>query len=526
MNTKNREPDNRAFSTTTLFFLVLLLCILTYEIRTIGISARGNFGWDEVAMWIQSLSDFRAPFMAPLPPLAAGAFVYLFNDSSFETFHSIHVLLSIPSIVFTYLAAREILSRKASIACATIVSLSPLGFYYAQEARPYALGQSVSALLLLATVRSLKRPSLATYVLLLGASTLCMLTHLMFLNVLIGVALGLCFWGFHSRTRKTSIPLNSLLLNLASISAGTLLGSLWIFVRPISESVSSGIYAKGFLHFVRSTLRALMTSDAYFASTTAIEMKDFLAVFVAGLALAGIANIFLNKDQSVGLCLFFALFISLFGLYFTLGEKAYWPWFRYLSHLLSWYALAVAAGIDLVSERRSLSSLSTSILPFAFICLLLAPGLSHCLERSLRVRNPIVKLAHAELKEIAPDIDAVLLPRATWGYGEESRRNMTFYYKFRDTKIPTFYINANTVNAIDLADSKWKLDTIPQIGAQLSSMLEPGRYALFPYGHVQEDGPHGKNKPKCSLLLDLGIARAATRMQHPKSEFIEICQVS
>jgi uncharacterized membrane protein len=90
---------------------------------------------------------------------------------------SLSAIVGLASTVFMFLAARELFSRRAAVIAAAITALNPDVFWYAQEARSYALYICLSAAAFYFFARAWKRPSRAAFAAWAIAGALAISTH-------------------------------------------------------------------------------------------------------------------------------------------------------------------------------------------------------------------------------------------------------------------------------------------------------------------------------------------------------------
>jgi len=90
---------------------------------------------------------------------------------------SLPALFGTATVPVAYLAGRELVSHRAGVIAAALVSVNPLLIWYSQEARPYALLVLLSALGLVFFARALREPTNRDLLAWGGVSALAMATH-------------------------------------------------------------------------------------------------------------------------------------------------------------------------------------------------------------------------------------------------------------------------------------------------------------------------------------------------------------
>lgn len=159
------------------------LTILAAALRFAGLDAKG-FWEDEAGTAILVGLDFgemvsRIPEQEATPPLyylLVWPWAQVFGDSEVGI-RSLSALLGAAAVPIGYLAARELVSRRAGIIVAALVAVNPLLVWYGQEARSYALLVLVSALALLFFARALHDPRPKWLALWSLSSALAIATH-------------------------------------------------------------------------------------------------------------------------------------------------------------------------------------------------------------------------------------------------------------------------------------------------------------------------------------------------------------
>jgi 4-amino-4-deoxy-L-arabinose transferase-like glycosyltransferase len=171
--------------------------------------------WDTVFMTQQSFGDM----LNRLGPVELSPPVYFvvtwlwtvpFGDSEFAL-RSVSALAGIALIPVLYLAARDLVDRRAGLIVAWLAAVNPLLVWYSQEARSYSLMLLFTAAGFLFFVRALKDPDRGRPQLYLwgAASALAMATH--YLSAVLIVPEAALLWLFSGIPRRpllgaTAIP--------------------------------------------------------------------------------------------------------------------------------------------------------------------------------------------------------------------------------------------------------------------------------------------------------------------------------
>jgi len=159
--------------------LLLGLAAAAALLRFVGLGDQAYWG-DEAhtAFFARLAPDEILPRMSeaegtpPLYYLGVWAWMQLVGNGE-ATLRAISALAGTATVPVAYLAATEFVSRRAALATAALVALSPALIWYSQEARAYALAVLLGALSLLTFGRALQEPTrgrLAAWALVSGAA--------------------------------------------------------------------------------------------------------------------------------------------------------------------------------------------------------------------------------------------------------------------------------------------------------------------------------------------------------------------
>jgi mannosyltransferase len=112
----------------------------------------------------------------PLYYTLAWAWAHLFGTGE-VALRSLSAIFGLATVPIVFLCAREILSRRAALAAAALAAVCPDLIWYSQEARSYPLFIMLTAAALYFSVRTLRRPSRASYAGWAACSALSLCTH-------------------------------------------------------------------------------------------------------------------------------------------------------------------------------------------------------------------------------------------------------------------------------------------------------------------------------------------------------------
>jgi 4-amino-4-deoxy-L-arabinose transferase-like glycosyltransferase len=189
------------------------LTLLAIVLRFVGLDAKG-FWQDEAATVLLTrldlggmLSELIKGEVEATPPLyflLAQGWSRVFGDGEVGI-RSLSVLVGAATVPVAYLAARELVSRRAGIVAAALVAVNPLLIWYSQEARAYALMVLLSSLALLFFARALHDPRPRWFGLWSLSSVLALATH----YVAVFLFLGQAAWLLATLGRRRSVLIAS-----------------------------------------------------------------------------------------------------------------------------------------------------------------------------------------------------------------------------------------------------------------------------------------------------------------------------
>lgn len=153
----------------------------------------------------------------PLYYVLAWLWTHVFGDGAVGV-RSFSALVGVATVPVAWAAARAA-SERAGLWAAALAAASPLSFYYAQEARAYALLILLAGLGFVAFMRALEAPSRRSLGLWAGVSVLALLTHYFAAFVIAGEALWLMRRHGLRLTALACTPIGVVGLALAPLAA-------------------------------------------------------------------------------------------------------------------------------------------------------------------------------------------------------------------------------------------------------------------------------------------------------------------
>jgi mannosyltransferase len=159
------------------------LTVIGALLRFSTLGAQGFWNDEAITGFIAHLELWELPTRIsqnegtpPLYYVAAWAWMKLFGSGEVGL-RSLSAVCGTATIPAAYMAAAEFVSRRAALASAALVSVSPLLVWYSQEARSYALLVLLGALSLVFFARSLREPTARRLIAWAAFSALALATH-------------------------------------------------------------------------------------------------------------------------------------------------------------------------------------------------------------------------------------------------------------------------------------------------------------------------------------------------------------
>lgn len=322
---------------------------LAAALRFTALDARG--WWRDEAVTVELL---RLPFGELLrtipesegtPPLyyvLAWGWTRVFGDSE-AGLRSLSALLGTLAVVVVYLAARELVSRRAGLVVAYLAAASPLLVWHAQDGRSYSLLVLLGALSFLFFVRLRKSAAPVDAVGFALASALALTTHY-FAAFLVVPEVAWLLAGTHTR-RVAALP-------VAAVAAvGTALVPLALAQRGNVDWISE---VPRWRRLVEVVQELLVGPQAPWERVTTVA--------AAVLAAAAVGLLLLRADRGErraavpaaavgGGAVALPLMLALFGLDYVLGRNL----------IVAWAPLAIVAAAGLASRRAGVAGLAVSV---------------------------------------------------------------------------------------------------------------------------------------------------------------------
>lgn len=254
------EPSRR-----TQLLIVSALTLLAATLHVIGQSHRPLWLDEAASYWTsqaRAVDLLRGVGTDGTPPL-----YFLILRMTLAVFGDREFVLRVPSILamtatvpLLYATVRRIATSRAALIAAALAALSPLGHYYAVEARNYALLQLETALILYSLVRLILAPNERRWWVLLAATeTLQLGTHIYAIFLLPMTIVTCLLAGERGRRlalagQATAASVVAMLLCLpwiglsvagAQAGVGDWIATLWRTTSPLSALIAS-IEAFGF----------------------------------------------------------------------------------------------------------------------------------------------------------------------------------------------------------------------------------------------------------------------------------------
>jgi mannosyltransferase len=178
-----RGRDRTGVALATLVALAAILRFATIDVQSLWLDESATVALLRHDLWDMLSTLPSAESSPPLYFVLAWAWAKLFGAGALGL-RSLSAVLGTLTVPVAYAAARPV-SRRAGLWAAAIAAASPLTFYYAQEARGYALLILLCGLSFVLFQRALDDPRPRTLALWTGVSVLALLTHYFALFLLV-----------------------------------------------------------------------------------------------------------------------------------------------------------------------------------------------------------------------------------------------------------------------------------------------------------------------------------------------------
>jgi uncharacterized membrane protein len=458
-------------STRTLLVLAGMF-LLGLVIRFYGLGNRGLW-YDEVYLWHGVLANSPSPHDGPLVQWLSFLFFALIRSATPFAHHILPAVLGAAAIPLSFLVSTQIGHRNAGFLTAGLLMLSPMAIYYSQEARPYGFFIFLTTLLYSSFLRAHTDHSPGRWLLYGFFTFLCCLTHLLTFQILVAFfffsVASMSVQLFSDQNRSLLIRRFFHFLITSLIGAG--IGTLWVFYRhnPIAIALE-GFYPKGLLSYLRTALVSLGPMINYAKSP--LGLADLLGGIYVVLFFVGLW--YFHKQKKYDLILFFllAICVPLLINYMTLGEKGFWPWVRYISHLIVPFLVVIACGIEYISRYLKYRTLKIILVAILFLCL--SPGIWKWHQNALKSRSSEMIQWTNQIVSMSSKLKGIII-YVKW-------RNMLIpskYFIYRKDMLPVYFLSNGKLSRIIGVPSLGNITTIPQSTNHKKVELESGLYALI-----------------------------------------------
>jgi hypothetical protein len=456
-------------------FLVLALTAAAAWLCFLDLHGRGLW-WDEVATWHDALSGHRNPQEAPLNDWVNRVVMTVMRRNDDFALHVTGACCGLLTVPAAFLLGLGCGGRLTGILASMLVCASPTVLGFAQEARPYPLLILLTTLLLAFAVRLARNGSsrdLAAFAVLVAAAASTHLVALPFIAALCVVLGTKRCWEVVRAGPARRVALARLVAFVLVSGVAIAAGASWVLFRPAFAPVMTGRYTLGLVPFVRYVLDHCVAVVA--APAHPLDRRDLtLAAYVAA-ALVGIVALARSGRGWALACVVLAPMATLTGLYFQLGDKSTWVWFKYGTPSVVPFLALVATGLGLHARRNAI--VATGI--FVLVC-------QSDVRASMRAwaQGTTVKKGEAFVdaaKRIAADrrfVGTIFAPEKSV-FGDESDRLIASYALARLDTLPSYFAPWRQ----PLVDVEWRTvlgpHQVPIRTERVARPLPPGRYAVF-----------------------------------------------
>ena len=247
---------------------------------------------------------------------------------------ALSALLGTVTIPIAYAAGRVLVSHRAGLYSAALVTCSPFLVWYSQEARAYALLVALTALSLLVFATALVRPSVRRLALWVAVASLAFATHYFAIFLVGGEAVWLLIshrrcraaWGAAAGVAAAGAALLPLAVHQQSTGQ-----TWWIAARPLSNRITE-------------TLRQFITGE--YGPSEALSVVAFLVLLFTAAGLVWLTNRRERQGGTIALSLGAAGVLAPLALASIALDK-----FFYRNMIGAWVPLAIALATVLASQR-------------------------------------------------------------------------------------------------------------------------------------------------------------------------------
>jgi len=440
------------------------LCLMGWLVRLYGVGQRSLFP-DELLLWQEATTGVPYPHTGPAVPFFFRIFMSLTRAMDETSLHLVAATIGVLVIPLSFRMATMVAGRSVGWIHAILVTLSPVLLYWTTALRPYPFFVVSATLLYLTFLRSLRANTTASWALYSFSVVLGLLIHLVTFQILFAFFIFLLLSCFPAESRKEKLALLKRFTLVTALSSAV--GASWILFRGGGTlSVLEGTPQTGVLQFLRMAFIGLGVGNFY--GVEGLTAIDGISLVLLGLCAYGAFKSWKGGSQDTAALFSLVIAVCLGVLFFTLGPKWTWRWYRYIAQLTILYLLFVAIAIHSIAAR--LSRYQRPILVVLLGALLL-PGLMHWFESASSPRSP-QKLFSDLAMEQERKVDGILLSGATgWEFG-------IFMYYYRGTR-PVYVIENDRIGRFAFKREPGWLAAQPIVAPVKPGELKDGRYAAF-----------------------------------------------
>ncbi len=470
--------QQRHVSRSVLYAAVCILLLGGLLLRFHGMTTR--YLWEDEAYFLKRAA-FGMPLTdAPLPALLLRQFV-LFAGISPASLYLFAALFGSAAIGCFLLLARQVSSSPMYLlGCLSFFAFSPLAVFYSQAGRVYGCLLFVVPLVLLAFLWAYRSGKASAWALFFVTATAGTCVHLVVVQLLVGVCLAvsaITLWPNLERQpceRRWTRWLLVVLLSAAASGVGLLdLGS------PESNLYLTNEFRRydgGFVAFVRAFLDGI--TSAFLPETGPLSLRDLVAVILVSFAAVGATQMWREERADLALILVCAVGVPGAMMYFTLGHMFWWPWLRYVCHLVVPFGLLCVYGAEWTLIRRSEKG-SRSLFSLALLVLMF-PAYGAAWFSMWRDHSAVGW--GLSLKVAADRGCSGAEPKLTGYFAEWDRTtDMLWFNSVGCERPPVFLLSPETRGAVRVqfdAPVPGSDEALPRYRPVAADSIRPGRYLL------------------------------------------------
>lgn len=199
---------------------LVLIILLGIILRLIGLNKPLGLGYDEAISYTYAIKSFpwgiinnlvETDVHMPLYFLILNLWIKLFSNAD--------IIIRLLSVIFGtitcwlgYLCGKELIDKKAGLITALLFSINSLAIYYSQEVRFYSLLLTLSTLILLFLIKSIKNPKKINLIFLVISSILLIYTNTLSILFVLIMLLFMSLFIFFNYKDKLKIWISLLML--------------------------------------------------------------------------------------------------------------------------------------------------------------------------------------------------------------------------------------------------------------------------------------------------------------------------